>query len=92
MMWIHDSSNETAKRIHEKIFFTLRWANPKLSSSFEKVVLEFCDHLLSPNPDKPFPNQQVLNAWISKYRIDPYWKIRLTIFVYPFKDKANILN
>jgi len=75
MLWIEDSSNEAAKRTHEKIFFTVRWANPKLSSAFEKLLFEYCDHLLSPQPDAPFANMNFLVAWFGKYRIDPTWKV-----------------
>jgi hypothetical protein len=72
-------SDFRAKELHEKIFFALRWVNPPLSSALEKLLLEYCDHLMGPEPDTPFPQATLLAAWKEKYRATQYEKAFLYI-------------
>ena len=46
----------------------MRWANPPLSLALEKLIIEYCDHLMGENPNMPFPKTNLLNAWENKYK------------------------
>lgn len=63
---VNAKANEKAKRLHEKVFFTMRWAHPKLSSAYQQLILEYCDHLTGPNPESNFEKFPFLTAWREK--------------------------
>lgn len=74
MRYIQLVSDHRARMLHEKIFFSVRWANPPLSSAVEKLIFEYCDHLLGPEPELVFPGSGLLKAWSEKYRATEHEK------------------
>ena len=61
------TSKRKVAALHERIFFTIRWANPVLPSIFKKIVLEYCGHLMGPYPERKYGQIKVLHAWYSKF-------------------------
>jgi hypothetical protein len=63
---ISSKANEKAKALHEKIFFTMRWAHPRLSLAYQQLVLEYCEHLTGTSPETEFEKIDFLSAWNDK--------------------------
>ena len=61
------TSKRKAAALHERIFFTIRWSNPELPSIFRKIMLEYCEHLLGPFPERKYEKINVIQAWYSKF-------------------------
>jgi hypothetical protein len=61
------TSKRKVAALHERIFFTIRWANPVLPSIFKKIILEYCVHLMGPFPERKYDKIKVLHAWFSKF-------------------------
>jgi hypothetical protein len=63
---LNSRTNKRAQSLHEKIFFVMRWAHPPVSSAFERLVLEYCDHLTGEVPDAEFLKLRFMKAWLEK--------------------------
>jgi hypothetical protein len=61
------TSKRKVAALHERIFFTIRWANPELPSIFKKIIMEYCAHLMGPYPERKYLKVGVLHAWFSKF-------------------------
>jgi hypothetical protein len=64
---IRVNSKRKVAALHERIFFTIRWANPVLPSIFKKIILEYCVHLMGPYPERNYSKIKVMHAWYSKF-------------------------
>lgn len=64
---IRVSSKRKVAALHERIFYTIRWANPVLPSTFRKILLGYCEHLMGEYPERKYAKFKVMEAWISKF-------------------------
>lgn len=64
---IRVNSKKKVAALHERIFFTLRWANPQLPGAYKKLILDYCDHLMGPNPQSMFQSMRILDVWNLKF-------------------------
>jgi hypothetical protein len=76
---IRQQSQAKVAQLHEKIFTTIRWSIPLLPSTYRKLVLEYCDHLMGPLPETPFLRWNVLIAWQKKFECSPEAKVTIEI-------------
>lgn len=72
---IRQQAQVKVARLHEKIFTTILWSIPCLPSTYRKLVMEYCDHLMGPFPESPFPRWNVLIAWQKKFECSPEAKV-----------------
>ena len=68
MRFVQIKSDHYTIHLHEKVFFSIRWAYPPFASVHEKLLLDYCEHLLGPTPELPFKSIKVLEAWNEKCR------------------------
>ena len=68
MRFAQIKSDHHAVQLHEKVFFNIRWAYPPFASVHERLLMDYCEHLLGPTPDLPFKRLKVLEAWNDKCR------------------------
>lgn len=64
-------SKRKVAELHERIYFTVRWANPKLPNAYQKIVFDYCDHLIGPMPDAPYPKWSLLVVWQTRLESGP---------------------
>jgi len=76
---IRIKSKKKVAELHERIFFVVRWANPRLPSTYRKLVFEYCDHLMGAMPESEWPKWNVLLAWQAKFEHGPEAKVTLEI-------------
>lgn len=76
---IRSSVRRSAASLHERIFFTLRWSNPRLPSTYHKYILDYCHHLIGPDPTVPFAKMSVLEAWNDKLLHSEAYKVCVEI-------------
>jgi hypothetical protein len=76
---IRQQSQARVAQLHERIFTTIRWSIPLLPSTYRRLVLEYCDHLMGPLPESPFLKWNVLVAWQKKFECSPEAKVTMEI-------------
>jgi hypothetical protein len=76
---IRIKSKRKVAELHERVFFTVRWANPKMPNSYQKIVFDYCDHLIGPTPDAPYPKWSLLVVWQDRLLSGPEAKVSVEI-------------
>ena len=79
-------------QLHEKVFFSIRWAYPPFASVHERLLLEYCEHLLGPTPDVPFKKLKILEAWNEKCRATKQEKVCAYVYSLVTRIKNIVTN
>ncbi len=76
---IRVKSKRKVSELHERIYFSVRWANPKLPNAYQNIVNDYCDHLLSAVPDSPYPKWSLLVVYQNRLLSGPTEKASMEV-------------